>query len=87
VFHSLLKAHAVEARAVVKQALEILTPSMPGRMEDGESAYKSAGDGLEIAIKSIANLLAGSKIHYELIMNSFCEVPQSWGRCYDHNFR
>ena len=35
VFHSLLKAHAVEARAVVKQALEILTPAMTGRMEDG----------------------------------------------------
>ncbi|XP_052224459.1 transformation/transcription domain-associated protein-like isoform X9 [Dreissena polymorpha] len=35
VFHSLLKAHALEARAVVKQALEILTPAMPGRMEDG----------------------------------------------------
>ena len=35
VFHSLLKAHAVEARTVVRQALEILTPSMPGRMEDG----------------------------------------------------
>ena len=37
VFHSLLKAHAVEARSVVRQALEILTPSMPGRMEDGKS--------------------------------------------------
>ena len=35
VFHSLLKAHAVEARFVVRQALEILTPAMPGRMEDG----------------------------------------------------
>lgn len=35
VFHSLLKAHALEARSVVKQALEILTPAMPGRMEDG----------------------------------------------------
>jgi hypothetical protein len=35
VFHSLLKAHAVEARSVVRQALEILTPAMPGRMEDG----------------------------------------------------
>ena len=35
VFHSLLKAHAVEAKAVVRQALEILTPAMPGRMEDG----------------------------------------------------
>ena len=35
VFHSLLKAHAVEARVVVRQALEILTPAMPGRMEDG----------------------------------------------------
>ncbi len=34
-FHSLLKAHAVEARTVVRQALEILTPAMPGRMEDG----------------------------------------------------
>ncbi|QQP58074.1 Transformation/transcription domainassociated proteinlike [Caligus rogercresseyi] len=37
VFHSLLKAHAVEARQVVRQALEILTPSMPGRMEDGNT--------------------------------------------------
>ncbi|XP_064456550.1 transformation/transcription domain-associated protein-like isoform X2 [Ornithodoros turicata] len=37
VFHSLLKAHAVEARAVVRQALEILTPAMPARMEDGNS--------------------------------------------------
>ena len=35
VFHSLLKAHALEARVVVRQALEILTPAMPGRMEDG----------------------------------------------------
>lgn len=35
VFHSLLKAHAVEARHVVKQALEVLTPAMPLRMEDG----------------------------------------------------
>ena len=35
VFHSLLKAHAVEARSVVRQALEILTPAMPARMEDG----------------------------------------------------
>lgn len=35
VFHSLLKAHAAEARAVVRQALEILTPAFPGRMEDG----------------------------------------------------
>ena len=42
VFHSLLKAHAVEARAVVKQALEILTPAMPGRMEDG-----NVGQGLK----------------------------------------
>ena len=37
VFHSLLKAHAMEARSVVRQALEILTPAMPARMEDGES--------------------------------------------------
>lgn len=35
VFHSLLKAHAVEARGVVRQALDILTPAMPARMEDG----------------------------------------------------
>ena len=34
-FHSLLKAHAQEARVVVCQALEYLTPAMPGRMEDG----------------------------------------------------
>ena len=25
----------MEAKAVVRQALEILTPAMPGRMEDG----------------------------------------------------
>jgi transformation/transcription domain-associated protein len=37
VFHSLLKAHAMEARAVVRQALEILTPAMPVRMEDGNT--------------------------------------------------
>lgn len=37
VFHSLLKAHAVEARSVVRQALEILTPAMPARMEDGNT--------------------------------------------------
>lgn len=37
VFHSLLKAHAVEARSVVKQALEVLTPAMPLRMEDGNT--------------------------------------------------
>ncbi|ESP00831.1 hypothetical protein LOTGIDRAFT_140419, partial [Lottia gigantea] len=35
VFHSLLKAHALEAKSVVRQALEIITPAMPGRMEDG----------------------------------------------------
>lgn len=34
VFHSLLKAHAIEARAIVRQALEILTPVVPIRMED-----------------------------------------------------
>lgn len=39
VFHSLLKAHAHEARAVVRQALEILTPAMPGRMEDGNVRF------------------------------------------------
>ncbi|XP_019648042.1 PREDICTED: transformation/transcription domain-associated protein-like [Branchiostoma belcheri] len=37
VFHSLLKAHALEARKVVQQALEILTPAMPARMEDGNA--------------------------------------------------
>ncbi|XP_071454988.1 transformation/transcription domain-associated protein [Hetaerina americana] len=37
VFHGLLKAHAVEARNVVRQALEILTPSVPVRMEDGNT--------------------------------------------------
>ncbi|XP_044261128.1 transcription-associated protein 1 [Tribolium madens] len=37
VFHSLLKAHALEARNVVRQALEILTPSMPLRMEEGNT--------------------------------------------------
>lgn len=35
VFHSLLKGHALEARPIVRQALEVLTPAMPLRMEDG----------------------------------------------------
>lgn len=35
VFRTLLKAHAVEVRPVVRQALEILTPAMPLRMDDG----------------------------------------------------
>ncbi|BFZ01386.1 hypothetical protein BsWGS_04423 [Bradybaena similaris] len=35
VFHSLLKAHAHEAKTVVRQSLEYLTPAMPSRMEDG----------------------------------------------------
>ncbi|KAI4454767.1 ataxia telangiectasia mutated atm -related [Holotrichia oblita] len=37
VFHSLLKAHGLEARNVVRQALDILTPSMPLRMEEGNT--------------------------------------------------
>lgn len=37
VFHSLLKAHALDARNIVRQALEILTPAMPVRMEDGNT--------------------------------------------------
>lgn len=37
VFHSLLKGHAVEARVIVRQALEVLTPAMPLRMEDGHT--------------------------------------------------
>lgn len=37
VFHSLLKGHAIEARSVVRQALEVLTPAMPLRMEDGNT--------------------------------------------------
>lgn len=35
VFHSLLKAHAPEAKVVVRQALEILTPTFATRSEDG----------------------------------------------------
>ncbi|XP_039632326.1 transformation/transcription domain-associated protein [Polypterus senegalus] len=35
VFHSLLKAHNMEARAIVRQAMAILTPAVPARMEDG----------------------------------------------------
>ena len=37
VFHSLLKASAIDAKGVVKQALEILTPALPSRMEDGNT--------------------------------------------------
>ncbi|XP_077481952.1 transformation/transcription domain-associated protein-like isoform X1 [Stigmatopora argus] len=36
VFHSLLKAHTMEARAIVRQAMAILTPAVPARMEDGQ---------------------------------------------------
>lgn len=35
VFHSLLKGHAPEAKLVVRQALDILTPTFPTRNEDG----------------------------------------------------
>ncbi|RNA03194.1 Transformation transcription domain-associated [Brachionus plicatilis] len=35
VFHSLLKAYAPEAKLVVRQALQILTPTFPTRSEDG----------------------------------------------------
>lgn len=37
VFYSLLKGHAIEARSVVRQALEVLTPALPLRMEDGNT--------------------------------------------------
>ncbi|KAG1661730.1 Transformation/transcription domain-associated protein [Nymphon striatum] len=37
VFHSLLKAYAPEAKNVVRQCLEIVTPAMPSRMEDGNN--------------------------------------------------
>ena len=37
VFHSLLKAHAMEARLIVRQALDILTPVVPIRMEDANA--------------------------------------------------
>jgi transformation/transcription domain-associated protein len=35
VFHSLLKAYAPEAKVVVRNALEILTPSFPLKVDDG----------------------------------------------------
>lgn len=34
VFHSLLKAHHIDAKKVVNGALDILTPAMSGRMEN-----------------------------------------------------
>lgn len=37
VFHSLLRAHSIEARSIVRQGLEVLTPSMASRMEDGHA--------------------------------------------------
>lgn len=37
VFHSLLKASTPDARSVVKQALDILLPAIPNRLEDGNS--------------------------------------------------
>lgn len=39
VFHSLLTAHAMEARNVVRQALDILTPSVPVRVDDGNTMF------------------------------------------------
>ncbi|KFM69694.1 Transformation/transcription domain-associated protein, partial [Stegodyphus mimosarum] len=37
VFHSLLKAHATEVRGIVRQALKILTPKIPERMDDNNN--------------------------------------------------
>jgi len=37
VFHSLLKASTPDARLVVKQALDILLPAIPNRLEEGNS--------------------------------------------------
>lgn len=37
VFHSLLKASTPDARVVVKQALDILLPAIPNRLEEGNS--------------------------------------------------
>jgi len=37
VFTGLLKAHGQEARTIVRQGLDILTPVMPTRMEDGNT--------------------------------------------------
>lgn len=37
VFHSLLKASTPDARMVVKQALDILLPAIPNRLEEGNS--------------------------------------------------
>ena len=34
---SLLKAHALEARPIIRQALDILTPVVPVRMEDANA--------------------------------------------------
>ena len=42
-FHSLLKAHAIEARPIVRQALNILTPVVPTRMEDSNVSSSSNG--------------------------------------------
>ncbi|CAF1404222.1 unnamed protein product, partial [Didymodactylos carnosus] len=35
VFHSLLKSHALDAKLIVRQAIDILVPALPLRMEDG----------------------------------------------------
>ena len=35
--HSLLKAHALEARSIIRQALDVLTPVVPVRMEDANA--------------------------------------------------
>lgn len=43
VFHSQLKGHAIESRSVVRQALEVLTPTIPLRMEDGNTMLTRIG--------------------------------------------
>jgi len=64
VFHSLLKAHAVEARAVVRQALEILTPAMPGRMEDGNVCISLKSVNQSVKTHSYSTISQDMSVRY-----------------------
>lgn len=75
-FHSLLKAHAVEARQVVRQALEILTPAMPHRMEDGNTMLTHWTKKIIVedghSIQQLLHILQLIVRHYKVIKNNIC---------------
>lgn len=70
VFHSLLKASTPDARLVVKQALDILMPAIPNRLEDGNSLLLKWSKKIIIeeghAINQLIHMLQLLVRHYKL---------------------